>query len=211
MYIQHMAHIIFEKQVHLILKFDLSGLVMSTNIMLILSSPHTLSHMHKLRMYYTIPEHSNDSPIYKYVVPFLKPSSKIFLLTVPRRYFFCGSFVLCSFVFLSWSTSELRVRLAQSETGLRPLVKYFTNRSKAVLLLWIIYVISVLFLLCFRARLFIYALWSPAGKGLTSWLLFVMSNCEVVTFPLVSWVRCGAWLHRFLIFAIFLLLLRHFW
>ena len=27
-------------------------------------------------------------------------------------------------------------------------------------------------------------LWSPAGKGLTSWLSFVMYNCEVVTFPL---------------------------
>ena len=26
---------------------------------------------------------------------------------------------------------------------------------------------------------------------LTTWLSFVMSNCEVVTFPLVSWVRCG--------------------
>ena len=26
-------------------------------------------------------------------------------------------------------------------------------------------------------------LWSPAGKGLTSWLLFVMSNCDFVTFP----------------------------
>ena len=60
------------------------------------------------------------------------------------------------------------------------------------LLLWIIYIISVLFLLCFRARLFVGALWSPAGKGLTSWLSFVMSNCEVVTFPLVSCVRCGA-------------------
>ena len=48
-------------------------------------------------------------------------------------------------------------------------------------------------LLYFSARLFIDALWSPAGKGLTSLLLsFVMSNCEVVTFPLVSWVRCGA-------------------
>ena len=58
---------------------------------------------------------------------------------------------------------------------------------KAVLLLWIIYVISVLCLLCFRACLFIDALWSPAGKVLTSWLSFVMSNCEVVTFPLVSW------------------------
>ena len=35
------------------------------------------------------------------------------------------------------------------------------------------------------------ALWSPAGKGLTTWLSFVMSYCEFVTFPLVSWVRCG--------------------
>ena len=31
--------------------------------------------------------------------------------------------------------------------------------------------------------LFIDALWSPAGKELTSWLLFGMSDCEVVTFP----------------------------
>ena len=46
-------------------------------------------------------------------------------------------------------------------------------------------------LLCFRKRLFIDALWSPAGKGLTSWLSFVMSNCEFVTFQLVSCVRCG--------------------
>ena len=30
-----------------------------------------------------------------------------------------------------------------------------------------------------------------AGKGLTSWLSFVVSNCEFVTFPLVSLVRCG--------------------
>ena len=47
-------------------------------------------------------------------------------------------------------------------------------------------------LLCFHARLFVDALWSPAGKGLTSWLSFVISYCDVVTFPLVSWVRCGA-------------------
>ena len=67
----------------------------------------------------------------------------------------------------------------------------FTDHFKAVLVLWIIHVISVLCLLCFRVHLFIDALWSPAGKGLTSWLLFVMSNCEFVTFPLVSWVRCG--------------------
>ena len=50
---------------------------------------------------------------------------------------------------------------------------------------------SVLCLQRFCARLFICALWSPAGKGLTSWLLFVVSNCECVTFPLVSLVGCG--------------------
>ena len=57
---------------------------------------------------------------------------------------------------------------------------------------------------------FIATLRSPAGKGLTSWLLFVMfivflllshvvswvrfmmSNCDFATFPyMVSWVRCG--------------------
>ena len=68
--------------------------------------------------------------------------------------------------------------------GLSPPVKYFLLTVP----MWIIYVISVLFVLCFRVRLFIDALWSPAGKGLS----FVMSNWEVVTFPLVSWVRCGA-------------------
>ena len=41
------------------------------------------------------------------------------------------------------------------------------------------------------SRLFIVALWPPAGKGLTSWLSFVVSNCEFVTFPLVSCVKCG--------------------
>ena len=50
---------------------------------------------------------------------------------------------------------------------------------------------SVLCLLCLCERLFICALWSPAGKELTSWLSSVVSNCEFVTFPLVSWVRCG--------------------
>ena len=60
---------------------------------------------------------------------------------------------------------------------------------------------SILYLLCLCAHLFICALWSPAGKGQTAWLSFVVSNCEFFTFPLVSWVRLGAWLYRFLIFA----------
>ena len=33
------------------------------------------------------------------------------------------------------------------------------------------------------SRLFIAAVCSPAGKGLTSWLLFVMCNCVFITFP----------------------------
>ena len=44
------------------------------------------------------------------------------------------------------------MRLARHETGLNPPVNIFTDLSKAVLLLW------------------------------SSWLLFVMSNCEVVTY-----------------------------
>ena len=50
----------------------------------------------------------------------------------------------------------------------------------------------LVFVLCLLARLFIVALWSPAGKGLSSWLSFVMFNYEVVTFPLVTCVRCRA-------------------
>ena len=42
------------------------------------------------------------------------------------------------------------------------------------------YLCLVFFML---SRLFIAALWSPAGKGLTSRLLFVMFNCVFVTFP----------------------------
>ena len=38
---------------------------------------------------------------------------------------------------------------------------------------------SVLWLLCLCARLFICALWSPAGKGLTSWLSFVVSTVSL--------------------------------
>ena len=38
---------------------------------------------------------------------------------------------------------------------------------------------SVLCLLCLCARLFICALWSPAGKGLTPWLSFVVSTVSL--------------------------------
>ena len=38
---------------------------------------------------------------------------------------------------------------------------------------------------------FIAALWSPEGKGLKCWLLFVMFIVILLLFHLVSWDRCG--------------------
>ena len=40
-----------------------------------------------------------------------------------------------------------------------------------------------LYCVCHAPRLFIAALWSSAGKGLISWLSFVVLNCVIVTFP----------------------------
>ena len=50
-----------------------------------------------------------------------------------------------------------------------------------VLLLWNICVIYV-FVFVMLSCLFIAALWSPAGKGLTSWLSCVMFYCVFVDF-----------------------------
>ena len=50
---------------------------------------------------------------------------------------------------------------------------------------------SVLCLLCLCARLFVCALWSPAGVGAILLALVCGVYYESVTFPLVSWVRCG--------------------
>ena len=94
--------------------------------------------------------------------------------------FFVDHLCYLCFVFVSWSTSELRVRLVRSETGLSPPVKYFKRplQGGASYVDHLCYLCLVL--LCFHACLFVDALWSPAGKGLTSWLSFVMSNCDVV-------------------------------
>ena len=56
-------------------------------------------------------------------------------------------------------------------------------------LLWVFFCLVFAMSLCASVYM---SLWSPAGKGLTSWLSFLVSNCEFVTFPLVSWVRCGS-------------------
>ena len=55
-------------------------------------------------------------------------------------------------------------------------------------LLWVFFCLVFVMPLCASV---LCALWSPAVKGLTSWLSFVVSNCEFVTFPLVSWVKSG--------------------
>ena len=60
---------------------------------------------------------------------------------------------------------------------------------------------SVLCLLCLCERLFICTLWSPAGKGLTSWLTFVVSNFEFVTFQLVSSVSLTGHFQSFFSFS----------
>ena len=52
-------------------------------------------------------------------------------------------------IYVSCSTSELRVRLERGETGLSPPVEYFYCCSMAVILLLIICVIYVLCLSCF--------------------------------------------------------------
>ena len=52
--------------------------------------------------------------------------------------------------------------------------------------------------LCFLCLVFlllywklIAALWSPAGEGLNSWLLFVMLIVFLLLSNVVSWVRCS--------------------
>ena len=69
-----------------------------------------------------------------------------------------------------------------SETGLGPPVKYFNwpFQGGTSLVDHLCYFCIVFVML---PHLLIAALWSPAGKGLTSWLSFVVLNCVVLTFP----------------------------
>ena len=77
----------------------------------------------------------------------------------------------------------------------------FADRYGAVLLLWVfcVFVLScVCYVLCASVCVcFVVTCWERADL-----LAFVCGvYCEFVTFPLVSWVGCGVWLCRFLIFA----------
>ena len=69
-------------------------------------------------------------------------------------------------------------------------VIFFLIRSKVVLLLWIPFVI-LCFVFVILSCLFLEALWSPAGKGLTLGSLVCDFSCVFVTFLYVVWVRCG--------------------
>ena len=111
---------------------------------------------------------------------------------------------------MSWSTSELRVRLAPLNR-LKPSSKIFywpfQGGTSFVDLLCFC---SVLCLLCLCASVymcFVVTCWERAD------LLALVCGvfCEFVTFPLVSWVRCGTWLYRFLIFAPLLTLQSSWW
>ena len=58
------------------------------------------------------------------------------------------------------------------------------------------------------SRPFVAALWSPAGKGLTSGLSLVMFIFIFLLLShVVSWVRFGTLLYHFLIFVVFLTLI----
>ena len=63
-------------------------------------------------------------------------------------------------------------RSARPETGLSPPVKtFYWLFQGGTYFVDHLYYFFLVFLLCFFAHLFIDALWSPAGKGLTSWPL----------------------------------------
>ena len=109
-----------------------------------------------------------------------------------------GSFMQTKYtrIYVSWSTSELRVRLA-------PWNRFKPSGKIVVLIVLRRYTsfldhlcFSVLCLVCLCACLSICALWSPAGNGLISWISFVVS---AVSLSLSHWYPGSA--GRFLIFA----------
>ena len=54
------------------------------------------------------------------------------------------------------------------------------------------------------SRVFIVALWSPVGKAD---LLAHVCHIDIIVILLQMWERCGTWLYRFLILAVFLILI----
>ena len=101
---------------------------------------------------------------------------------------------------MSWSTSGLRVRLAPLNR-FKPSSKIFywpfQGGTSFVDLLCFCFDLCLLCLCASVYMCFVVTCWERAD------LLALVCGvfCEFVTFPLVSWVRCGTWLYRFLIFA----------
>ena len=63
-----------------------------------------------------------------------------------------------------------------------------------------------MFVFVILSCLYLAALWSPAGKGLTSWLSCLWCFLEFLSLShMVPWVRCWTWMYWFLIYAFFLL------
>ena len=87
-------------------------------------------------------------------------------------------------IYVSWSTSELRRRLVPLN-WFKPSSKiFYWSFQGGTSFVDLLCFCSVLCLLCLCTPLFICALWSPAGKGLTSWLSFVVS---AVSLSLSHW------------------------
>ena len=90
---------------------------------------------------------------------------------------------------MSWSTSEIRVRLVPPNMS-KPSSNFLTDYSKAVLLLWILFVFRVC--LC-------HAIFSdPCSLVVTCLkradplaLLCVIFSCVLSLSDMVSWARCG--------------------
>ena len=97
---------------------------------------------------------------------------------------------------VSWSTSELRVRLVPWNWFMPSSKTNLTDRSKAVLLLWVIFAIDVSCLSCCLVCSLL-----PCDYLLgTAWPLSSRLRCFIVFLSLshvVFWVRCGTWLYRF--------------
>ena len=97
-------------------------------------------------------------------------------VTIFRKYIKTLKLFLCLLTGVGW----------HREIGLSPPVKYFTDRSKAVLLLWIFYAFSVLCLRCICALLFICTLWSPPEKGLCG-----STKCSPTQYAPFSSILCA--------------------
>ena len=92
-------------------------------------------------------------------------------------------------IYVLWSISEIRVRLVPPNMS-KPSSNFLTDYSKAMLLLWILFVFHV----CLCHAIFsvscslVVVCWERADPLA---LLCVMFSCVLSLVHMVSWVRCG--------------------